>query len=236
MSLKRNGFTLLELSIVLLVITVLAAIAWPVYSGIRERAQIAAMQSDLRNLATAQEVYFSDRQAYAFAASQLDDSMRESPDVSVFIDSGTATGWGGTATHAGTLVSCRIANSRSGYQSPVCDDQVKLKILQPRPGALIRGDEVVVSLGAAGIELAREGGGNGAHHHLFLDRDPSRSGEVIPEGVSDVIHLGPGQSEFRIRGLASGDHQIIAALADESHVPLAGAPVDTVRFSVRRGS
>ncbi len=206
MSLKANGFTLLELSIVLLIITVLSAIAWPLFSGARERAQIAAMQADLRNLATSQEIYFSDSQVYASVASELDEGLRESPSVSVFIDSGTATGWGGTATHAGTLVSCRIANGRDGYRPPTCNDQVRLKILQPRPGALIRGDEVVVSVGAAGVQLASAGGAgeNGGHHHLFLDRNASLPGEMIPGGVSDVIHLDPGETEFRLRRLAPG--------------------------------
>jgi type IV pilus assembly protein PilE len=232
MSLKADGFTLLELSIVLLVITVLAAIAWPVYSGFRERAQIAAMQADLRNLATTQEIYFSDSQSYASVAAGLDQEM--SPNVTVFIDSGTTTGWGGTATHAGTLVSCTIANSREGYRPPTCDEQVKLKILQPRPGALIRGDEVVVSLGAAGVRLASGSGQRGAHHHLYIDRDPSPPGEVIPRGVSDIVHLDPGEMEFRLRGLAPGDHRVVAALADQSHSRLAGVPMDSVRFSVRR--
>lgn len=234
MSSKANGFTLLELSIVLVIIAVLTAIAWPLYSGTKERAQIAAMQTDLRNLATAQEVHFSDRQVYASVASQLPVLLHESPDVAVFIDSGTATGWGGTATHAGTLVSCRIANGREGYLPPTCDNKVKLKILQPSPGAVIRGDQVVVSLGTTGVRFGRAGGGGGAHHHLFLDRDPTPVGEVIPERVSGVIHLAPGQSELRIP-VPPGDHRIVAVLADESHVPLAGAPMDSVRFSVRRG-
>lgn len=233
MSLKADGFTLLELSIVLLVLAVLTAIAWPLYSGFRERAQIAAMQSDLRNLATSQEIHYSDTQSYASVAAGLEHEV--SPNVAVFIDSGTATGWGGTATHSGTLVSCSIASSQDAYQPPTCDERVKLSILQPRPGALIRGDEVVVSLGSAGIRLANGSRERGAHHHLYIDREPSPAGEVIPRGVSDIVHLDPGDTEFRLRGLAPGDHQVIAALDGESHSRLVGAPMDTVRFSVRRG-
>ncbi len=52
----QDGFTLIELLVVVVIIGVLATIAIPQYYKVRERAHVAAMKSDLRNLVTAQEM------------------------------------------------------------------------------------------------------------------------------------------------------------------------------------
>lgn len=56
----RSGFTLIELLIVVVIIGILAAIAIPKFGETRNRANEAAVKSDLRNLLTAQETYFGD--------------------------------------------------------------------------------------------------------------------------------------------------------------------------------
>src|SRR5215207_365439 len=67
----KKGFTLIELLIVVVIIGILAAIAIPKFANTKEKAYYAAMKSDLRNLVTAQEAYFSDHQnLYASATSQ----------------------------------------------------------------------------------------------------------------------------------------------------------------------
>lgn len=60
----RRGFTLIELLIVIVVIGILATIAIPQYARTKERAFNSAAKSDLRNLMTAEEAYFSENQAY----------------------------------------------------------------------------------------------------------------------------------------------------------------------------
>ena len=59
MSSRDGGFTLIELLIVVVIIGILAAIAIPKFSAVRERAYVAALKADLRNLASLQEVYYN---------------------------------------------------------------------------------------------------------------------------------------------------------------------------------
>jgi len=60
----RKGFTLIELLIVVVIIGILAAIAIPKFATTKEKAFMATMKTDLRNLVTAQEAYYSDNQAF----------------------------------------------------------------------------------------------------------------------------------------------------------------------------
>jgi type IV pilus assembly protein PilA len=62
---NRKGFTLIELLIVVVIIGILAAIAIPKFANTKEKATLAGMKSDLRNLVTAQESFFSDNNDYA---------------------------------------------------------------------------------------------------------------------------------------------------------------------------
>ncbi len=61
---NRRGFTLIELLIVVVIIGILAAIAIPKFANTKSKAYIAAMKSDLRNLVTAEEAFFSDSTRY----------------------------------------------------------------------------------------------------------------------------------------------------------------------------
>jgi prepilin-type N-terminal cleavage/methylation domain-containing protein len=65
---NRKGFTLIELLIVVVIIGILAAIAIPKFANTKEKAYVASMKSDLRNLMTAEEGYFADFQAYGTVA------------------------------------------------------------------------------------------------------------------------------------------------------------------------
>lgn len=59
-----NGFTIVELLIVIVVIAILAAISIVAYNGIQERARFAAMRSDLSSLNKAIQLYYADKGSY----------------------------------------------------------------------------------------------------------------------------------------------------------------------------
>ncbi|HEY4695803.1 MAG TPA: prepilin-type N-terminal cleavage/methylation domain-containing protein [Candidatus Hydromicrobium sp.] len=61
---KKKGFTLVELMVVIIILAVLTAIAIPSYMALRNRARTAAAQSEMKNIATALEVYNADEEAY----------------------------------------------------------------------------------------------------------------------------------------------------------------------------
>ena len=61
---EDEGFTLIELMVVVLIIAILLAIAIPTFLGARERAQNRAAQSDIRNALAAEKVFYTDEESY----------------------------------------------------------------------------------------------------------------------------------------------------------------------------
>ena len=68
---NEEGFTLVELMVVVLIIAILVAIAIPTFLGARESAQDRAAQSDLRNSLTAEKVYYVDNENYTAVQADL---------------------------------------------------------------------------------------------------------------------------------------------------------------------
>jgi len=103
---STKGFTLIELLIVVVIIGILAAIAIPKFANTKEKAYIAGMKADLRNLVTAQEAYFADNVTYASVLSNLNYNV--SAGNTVAISSATGTGWAATSKNNATTKTCGI--------------------------------------------------------------------------------------------------------------------------------
>ena len=108
---SRQGFTLIELLIVVVIIGILAAIAIPKFANTKKEAFVATLKSDLRNLVTAEEAYFSDFTTYTTTLATT--QFQPSTGVTYAVSAATATGWAATATHVGlvgaTPSGCHIA-------------------------------------------------------------------------------------------------------------------------------
>ena len=111
----RKGFTLIELLIVVVIIGILAAIAIPKFANTKEKAYLASMKSDLRNMATVQEGYFSDFQVYTTGSGKNQAGTTASlagfvpsAGVAVAAVATGGSGWSATAAHSATTRTCSI--------------------------------------------------------------------------------------------------------------------------------
>jgi prepilin-type N-terminal cleavage/methylation domain-containing protein len=97
----RKGFTLIELLIVVVIIGILAAIAIPKFANTKTKAYVTAMKSDLRNLVTAEEAFFSDSTYYTTATNLVTrNGFKNTTGVGVPAVIPGAGYWSATVTHS----------------------------------------------------------------------------------------------------------------------------------------
>jgi len=106
--LNRKGFTLIELLIVVVIIGILAAIAIPKFSNTKEKAYMAAMKSDLRNLVTAEEAYFADNTTYTDNMVAMNYNESAGVTIAITVDGTVPVGYSAIGTHTGTAETCAI--------------------------------------------------------------------------------------------------------------------------------
>ena len=126
---NRKGFTLIELLIVVVIIGILAAVAIPKFANTKEKAYVASMKSDLKNLVTVQESHFADRSSYgaqtAVVAAPYSYSVSKGNAITAIV--GDSLGWSAKLTNGSTTQACRVfagtgpaalANTPQGLTAP----------------------------------------------------------------------------------------------------------------------
>ena len=113
---NRKGFTLIELLIVVVIIGILAAIAIPKFANTKDKAYVAAMKSDLRNMATYEEQYAADNSGAYFGGVATSvaplQGFSPSQNVTVVVTDvvGPPPSWSAQATHTQSAKVCTMAN------------------------------------------------------------------------------------------------------------------------------
>jgi type IV pilus assembly protein PilA len=141
----EDGFTLIELMVVVLIIAILLAIAIPTFLGARARAQNRAAQSNLRNTLTAEKTYYTDAQKY------INDANGDIKGIEPAITYGAglaapAVGTVNIATDTSGAIVCLTATSASGKVYVLADEATGNK-----PGTYY-GTAAVAACDAATVE------------------------------------------------------------------------------------
>ena len=110
----RRGVTLIELLVVVAIVGLLVAFALPRLSRNKEKTVIASMESDLRNLASAEEGYYYTTSTYSIDPVALNVTL--SPGNLLTINEGTVSGWSATISNPLTPRQCYLFH---GNATPV---------------------------------------------------------------------------------------------------------------------
>jgi prepilin-type N-terminal cleavage/methylation domain-containing protein len=94
---RPPGVTLIELMVVVLIVGLLVVFALPRLSRNKEKTVIASMQSDLRNLANAEEGFYYANSTYSTDPVAL--NLTLSPRNVLTINEGTVAGWSATISN-----------------------------------------------------------------------------------------------------------------------------------------
>ena len=82
---------------VVVILGILAMMAIPRFKNTKGKAHSAALRTDLRNFATAEEAFFYSNNRYTTAIDSL--NFKGSPGVVITVPEATPTGWSASVTH-----------------------------------------------------------------------------------------------------------------------------------------
>jgi type IV pilus assembly protein PilA len=107
---KDEGFTLVELMVVVLIIAILIAIAIPTFLGARRGAQDRAAQAQVRNALVAEKAFFVDNGAYTAVAADI-----TALEPNLVVDPNPAVGVALSLGAAGEVCITRISDSTNVF-------------------------------------------------------------------------------------------------------------------------
>lgn len=102
----RSGFTFIEVLVVMIVLAILVVIVVPRYRQQKQKAVTASMESDLRNLAGAEEEYYNVNNIYTQNMAILNAQIT-SGNVLV-VNEATQVGWSATVSNPTSSVQCYL--------------------------------------------------------------------------------------------------------------------------------
>jgi type IV pilus assembly protein PilA len=117
MTANKNGFTLIEVLIVAVIVGVLAGVAVPRYAGSKEKAHVAAMLADLHTVAIYEERFAMDNHGQYFSGTATESApingFIPSKDVTVTLTAFNILGsqladWTAVARHSESSQSCEL--------------------------------------------------------------------------------------------------------------------------------
>ena len=119
---SAGGFTFIEMLVVVVVIGILATIAYARLQSQKEKAFVAALTSDLRALAEEQEAHYFQNRVYSSDLVALNSTP--SPGDTVVVMEATATGWSGRVYNPKTTKQCYIVVGQAAPVGPATQDGV----------------------------------------------------------------------------------------------------------------
>ena len=126
---NRKGFTLIELLIVVVIIGILAAIAIPKFSSVKQKGYKTQAISDLTSLRTAEETFFTDSNKYAdLTNAALTAKFSSTTGVGSPAIVASTSYWSATVTHPqipGMVCAVSVATANpvvatAGEGEPIC--------------------------------------------------------------------------------------------------------------------
>jgi type II secretory pathway pseudopilin PulG len=116
---------------VVVIIGILAAIAIPKFAATKDKAKLASVKSDLRNVETAQEAYFSDNSSYGTGAQLIAANLFNASAGNTATITGSAGGYTATITNSSISSGNKTCTVKNGTDAPAASDSAGVIICTP---------------------------------------------------------------------------------------------------------